>query len=292
MRGTVGVASAPGRGATFFLRVPLAPAPAAAPAARSAPPSLLGARALIVEDLDYNARALAAMLRKLGFTVDLARNGEEALRQLAHHAYHSVFLDYDLPDMSGPEVVRRLRAREKGRAHTLVVATTAYTTTEDRDACLAAGMDKFLSKPITPDKLHAVLADLPGTPLPAPSMHLPAGADSGINLRMLAYLAGDDAKSLRREIARYLDSLLDAHDEVTGALAIRSRHALGKGAHHLLSHARMIDAAGLAAAAEALENAADFADDEELDRLAADVAAALAALRKTLDRHHSPSAPA
>ncbi|MFI5356792.1 MAG: ATP-binding protein [Opitutales bacterium] len=292
MQGSVGVASVPGRGATFFLRVPLTPAGTAPGPVRPEVPSLEGALVLVVEDLDYNARSLGAMLRKLGCTVDFARNGEEALLHLAKSSYRAVFLDYDLPDMSGLEVARRLRAHETAGSHTLVVATTAYSTVQDRDACLAAGMDVFLGKPITPEKLHATLSGLHLGPLPAPSVHLPVEPAPALNLRLLVYLAGGQAGALEREIGRYTASLAGTHGEVLAALTMRDRPGLRRAAHRLCSHARMIEASALDTLARDLEAKADYADDATLQRLGGKLAAAIASLTKALARHRPTPEPA
>lgn len=285
MNGSVGVASAPRRGATFFLRVPLVAATAEDLVAKPSVPSMEGAHALVVEDIEYNARALGVMLRQLGFTVDFATNGASALKQLSSQSYHTVFLDYDLPDMSGLDVARHLRARESEATHTLVIATTAYSTVEDKKACLDAGMDVFLGKPITPEKLQAVLAGIPTTSLPSPSVHLPADESSGINLRMLEYLAGDSPGGLQREIKRYLDTLTVIQREVNDALIIRDRSALAKGAHHMLSHTRMIEATALTAITEEMETEADYAEARRLDELGDEMSAAITQLRKTLVHH-------
>lgn len=285
MQGSVGVASAPGRGATFFLRLPLRAASDEVHNPLPALPSMAGARALVVEDLDYNARALGAMLQRYGFTVDFARCGEEALRLLAAGSYRAVFLDYDLPDMSGLEVARRLRAREAGLTHTMVIATTAYSTVQDREACLAAGMDSFLGKPITPEKLHAALTGIPAAARPAASVQLPAETDSSVNLRLLAFLAGDAPGALSGEIGRYLEVLQTLHLEFIDALVTRDRPVLGRAAHRLVSHARMVDAEELAATARAIEDAADFAEETELERMGGQLASAIFVLKKSLTRH-------
>lgn len=251
-----------------------------------------GARALIVEDIDYNARALATMLKQLGFTVDLAPDGATALKHLASRTYHTVFLDYDLPDMSGLDVARRLRLREDDDRRTLVIATTAYSTVEDRSACLEAGMDIFLGKPITPEKLQASLSGMPPITLPSASIDLPIDPQSGINLRMLSYLADNQPDGLKREINRYLDALTSTHGEVLEALLTRNRPALGKAAHRMLSHGRMVEASTLISIAEEIETEADYAETRRLEELGDELATAITELRKTLVRHLQAQTPA
>jgi len=285
MGGSVGVASAPRRGATFFLRIPLQTASAHDHTPKLALPSMEGARALVVEDIDYNARALNIMLKQLGFTVDLAPDGATALKHLSSRAYHAVFLDYDLPDMSGLDVARRLRLNENKESRSLVIATTAYSTVEDRRACLDAGMDVFLGKPITPEKLQAVLAGMPPIALPSASIDLPIDP-SGLNLRMLNYLADNQPDGLKREIKRYLDSLTATHGEILEALLTRNRSALSKAAHRMLSHARMVEASTLITITEELETEADYAETRRLEELGDELSSAITELRKMLARHH------
>ena len=292
MGGSVGVASAPRRGATFFLRIPLQTASAHDHSPKLTLPSMEGARALVVEDIDYNARALNIMLKQLGFTVDLAPDGATAIKHLSARTYHVVFLDYDLPDMSGLEVARRLRLNENEKSKALVIATTAYSTVEDRQACLDAGMDVFLGKPITPEKLQSVLTGMPPIALPSASIDLPIDPHSGLNLRMLNYLADNQPDGLKREIKRYLDSLTATHGEILEALLTRNRPALGKASHRMLSHARMVEATTLTTITEELEIEADYAESRRLEELGDELSAAITDLRKMLARHHQAQTPA
>src|SRR5476651_1871691 len=110
MGGTVGFATEPGRGSTFFLRLPLEVGAAASPGPQAF--NARGARALVVEDIDYNARALGLMLGRLGFEVEFAGDGDEALARLGALSYLAVFIDCDLPRVNGIEVARRFRASE------------------------------------------------------------------------------------------------------------------------------------------------------------------------------------
>lgn len=290
MNGSVGVTSAPDCGATFYLRLPLDVAAIRTDPIHAALPSLEGASALVVEDLPYNSRALGAMLSKFGLTVDIATNGRDALCQIALNSYQVIFLDYDLPDMNGLEVARRLRAMKDG-SKPLVIATTAYSTVQDREDCLKAGMDIFLSKPITPEKLQGALANLTKDNLPAPPVQTPAKSGSQLNLHMLAYLAGDTPGAMEREIKRYLESVADVHAEVSKAMRNLDRTALAKAAHRMLSHARMIEAERLAAAAGELEIESGYADPARLDLLSAQLAEAISRLRNTLVRHRPASTP-
>src|SRR5207245_10405907 len=98
----------------------------------------------------------AEALRRLGHTVATAANGAEALRLLQARAFEVALIDVQMPGMDGFEVVTRLRAVERGR-HTRVIALTAFTAPEDREKCIAAGMDGVLTKPLTQNPPAPVL---------------------------------------------------------------------------------------------------------------------------------------
>jgi signal transduction histidine kinase/CheY-like chemotaxis protein/HPt (histidine-containing phosphotransfer) domain-containing protein len=261
MGGSVGVESAPGKGSTFHLRLPLEAAKVSGDAQHG---DARGARALVVEDIEYNARALAMMLRKIGFSVEFAGDGREALSRLAAVPYSAVFLDCDLPGLSGPDVARSFRALEPRGSHTLIIATTALSTSADRDACLAAGMDTFVSKPITPEKLRAALAAA-GMPLASPPEDGPLrGADAALDLGVIRQLAEGDPAGFERELSRFAASLGEAANGIAGARAGGSRAAVASAAHRVLSHARLVGAAALAAAASDLQEFAAAYSDAEL----------------------------
>ena len=110
---------------------------------------------LLVEDNPINALLARTLLTREGCGVDQAGGGEEALAALAVGEYDLILMDMRMPGLSGVEATRRVRALG---VKTPVVALTANAFEEDRHACLAAGMDDFLVKPLTPDALRAALA--------------------------------------------------------------------------------------------------------------------------------------
>lgn len=114
-------------------------------------------RILVAEDVRQNQILILAMLKKLGFAADLVTNGVEALAACSDQAYDVVLMDMQMPEMDGLEATRRLRASGNGCPRPWIVALTANAMTEDRTACLAAGMDDFLTKPVRPRDLQAAL---------------------------------------------------------------------------------------------------------------------------------------
>jgi signal transduction histidine kinase/CheY-like chemotaxis protein len=117
-------------------------------------------RVLIVEDDPVNQTIVSAMLGQAGFHTELAADGGQALRRCADARFDVVLMDWQMPDMDGIEVTRRLRAGEAGELgrHVPVVALTANAFAEDRAACLAAGMNDFLSKPVVAEDLVSVVS--------------------------------------------------------------------------------------------------------------------------------------
>jgi PAS domain S-box-containing protein len=112
---------------------------------------------LLAEDNAINQLVAVDTLETLGYRVDVAHNGIEALALAAAHTYLAVLMDCQMPKMDGFAATAALREREGTGRHTPIIAMTAGALTEDRDRCLAAGMDDHLAKPIDPDELSAAL---------------------------------------------------------------------------------------------------------------------------------------
>jgi PAS domain S-box-containing protein len=115
-------------------------------------------RVLVVDDNPVNQRVAVKMLEKLGCRVDVASNGVEALAAICQHQYPLVFMDCQMPELDGFETTRLIRSQEQPGAHLPVIAMTANAMEGDRETCLTAGMDDFVSKPIAVSALRAILA--------------------------------------------------------------------------------------------------------------------------------------
>jgi signal transduction histidine kinase/DNA-binding response OmpR family regulator len=118
-------------------------------------------RVLVAEDNGVNQKVALAMLRALGYRADLASDGLEAVDAVRRVPYDVVFMDLQMPQLDGLDATRQIIAEHPPGRRPRIVALTANAYEEDRDACLAAGMDDYLSKPLKPDTLEAALLRAP-----------------------------------------------------------------------------------------------------------------------------------
>lgn len=167
MGGSIQVRSQAGVGSEFTFHVHLDPAshlttvpiPPVVPGRPHRRPDGVGLNVLVVEDNIVNQLVARSMVELLGHTAEVAESGQDALRLMAAGRYDIVLTDLMMPDMDGVETTRRLRETENGR-RALIVAVTAAATVEDRERCLASGMDGFLAKPFTLETLRALFERL------------------------------------------------------------------------------------------------------------------------------------
>ncbi len=171
MGGELRLTSEPGKGSTFFftLGLPVAEADPGQAEQAAAPPALakqaLGRHVLLVEDNEVNQRVAKHLLARLGCTLEVAGNGLVALEKLASgQRYDVVLMDCQMPEMDGFDATREYRARERaaGLARMPVIAMTANAMQGDRERCLDAGMDDYLTKPVQPAELTRVLTQWGG----------------------------------------------------------------------------------------------------------------------------------
>ena len=187
---------------------------------------------LVVDDHPVNLEFAAEALRRLGHTVATAANGAEALRLLQARAFDVALIDVQMPGMDGFEVVTRLRAVERGR-HTRAIALTAYTGPEDRERCVAAGMDGVLTKPLTQNRLAAVLRGQSPEPEGDTIMEAVGG-----NVKLLARVRD----AFTSQSPRLIDSMRDSIAQRNSDELYRSAHTL-KGAISNFGMGEALDAA-------------------------------------------------
>jgi CheY-like chemotaxis protein len=177
MGGTISAQSVPGEGSTFAFELelpladendhavrapvkfePLAERDAAGKLSESAP------LVLIAEDSPVNQMLAARLLDRCGYRSEIVADGNEALDATAHTAYSAILMDCQMPGLDGYDATRAIRSRETPPAHIPIIATTAHSMSGDREKCLAAGMDDYISKPIRAAALSDALTKLIGAP--------------------------------------------------------------------------------------------------------------------------------
>ena len=294
MGGAVGLTSTPGQGATFWFKValPVPPPPVdGAPVADRPRPSPT-TRALIVEDQEYNLLVIDNILTRLGYRTDHATNGNEALAKLQANLYDIVFMDWDLPGMNGVEVTRSFRQWEPPERHTLVVATTAYSTPEKRRDCLEAGKDGFAAKPLSPEKIKATIQNLSGPLRAGSSIQIRAAEEPptrALDLSIFRYMADQNPERVRQLAEEFIAALDKDVARLAEAVRAGSVENTRRQAHRILSQTALVSATKVAAVAATIQEAARNGDLETpratLASFEAEVAALREGLRSALETH-------
>jgi len=166
MGGSVAVHSTPGVGTVFSVLLPFvkAPDPVETPVTTENGASHGPLRILVAEDNAINQRIILKLIERLGYSADLARDGAEAVGAALGQPYDVIVMDVQMPRMDGLEAAREIRARALAGRQPYIVALTAHATTDDRRACLEAGMDDYFTKPIDIAALGRTLHRLSGSP--------------------------------------------------------------------------------------------------------------------------------
>jgi signal transduction histidine kinase/DNA-binding response OmpR family regulator len=236
MGGTIELKSELGLGSTFTVTLPLSEPLAANESPQSAPAELQevakanerfsGMTVLVAEDHPVNELLINQLLKRLGCRVLNARNGAEAVRQWGTGGVDLVLMDVQMPGTTGLQATRLIREQEilQGKRHTPIVAVTANAMKGDREACLAAGVDGYTPKPVSPQALiramDEALRRTSGLPVIAPQASLPE-----VEHKMPAAACALDLDKLRRR--------LDG-DEVTLRQLAQAMHIdLGQRLHQL-----------------------------------------------------------
>jgi len=120
----------------------------------------------LAEDNAVNQRLASRLLEKRGHCVTVAASGREALERLQEQSFDVILMDVQMPDMDGLETTARVRAMAGPRGRTPIVALTAHSMPGDRERCIAAGMNGYVSKPIHPDEFIAAIEKAAGAGAP------------------------------------------------------------------------------------------------------------------------------
>ncbi len=238
-----------------------------------------GRRILVVEDNAVNQRVSAAQLGRLGCQVDLAGNGLEALAALERKTYDLVLMDCQMPEMDGFVATRTIRDRETGQ-RLPIVAMTANALRGDREACLAAGMDDYVTKPARPEDLARILerftgggssrSDLPRLPGSAGASSVlrprvaggdaspsPAVLDSSVLQSLRDLEAAAEPGLLREILETFRDTAADKIEAMRRAAQAGDHETLERAAHSLKGSCGMVGAQRMAERCRSVEAEAE-----------------------------------
>jgi PAS domain S-box-containing protein len=274
--------------------------PAAAPSDDRVPPPIVTRHSLddqreqrrdpllVVEDNPVNQKVLVGFLRRLGYRADVASNGRQALDALERRSYALVFMDSQMPEMDGFAATAEIRRREGDARRTPIAAVTAHAMQGERERCLAAGMDDYLSKPYTIDELAALLArwipaeqvvardEAPVIGLPA-TVNLEAAADVDLSvLDGLRALEADAPGLVADVVATFIRETTSRLERLAEAVAQGDGVAAGKTAHGLKGASGAIGARTMTSLCDAIERLCAAGQVEACGPPAADLRAEFA----------------
>jgi CheY-like chemotaxis protein/HPt (histidine-containing phosphotransfer) domain-containing protein len=259
MGGKISVQSTPGSGSNFYfsLVLPVLPQPRQEPESKShsrIDPGLAQRyplSVLLVDDDIIGQKAVLQIFQQLGYHADVAINGTEAIQSWERQHYDLLFLDVQMPELDGLEATRRIRQVERNRtptqsppARTIIIAMTANAFPEDRAKCLAVGMDDYLSKPLRPREVQAMIekwgardqksgatATVPSpVPVNSPAQPKPAGAPS-VDLERMNELADGQPQYMKELAEIYLQQTEAMIKELKKAATTGSASEIQRLAH-------------------------------------------------------------
>jgi CheY-like chemotaxis protein len=228
--------------------VAVAEAPSGAATAAATP--VRRAKVLVAEDNAVNQLVAVKLLTRRGHAVTVANNGVEALAALERDAFDLVLMDVQMPVMGGLEATTAIRQREAVTGtHVRIVAMTAHAMTGDRERCVAAGMDGYLSKPIDPQRLFAVV-EQGGAETVAPAI---VRSTPPVDCQAVLARLGGDAELFADVTRAFLEFCPAGVSAIKGAVDGHDADAVMTTAHALKGAAANLSAGALVDAAETLE---------------------------------------
>ena len=264
--------------------------------------NLFNKEILLVEDNPFNQQVAQELLQNIGMYVTVANNGQEALLELAKKTFDIVLMDVQMPIMDGYEATRHIRSNPNLSSQ-CVIAMTANAMPEDRQRCLSAGMDDFITKPIMPEHMYKTLTkwitaaaansrknnsmetaskDIPESgiqqPTSAQNKNMPKSLAKGaeqktlneeksMDLNYLKQIANNDPAKVRKFALIFLDSAHETLALMDKAFVQDDIMMVSQQGHKLKSAARAIGAISFAEKCESIENAGKKNDPSTIEKL-------------------------
>ncbi|GAA4492746.1 response regulator [Pseudaeromonas paramecii] len=290
MEGSIGCQSRYGEGSTFWFTLPYQRLSLPATVAHSAVAAQLEGKILLVEDSPTNQMVASALLSKVGCQITVVDNGQDAIAAVTAQPFDLVLMDVSMPGMDGLEATRRIRAIMGPPSAVPIIAMTAHAFAEDKAACLAAGMNDYLTKPLHREQLHAMLArwlqQQGGSPVGEP---VPAASEKSLPIideQVLAQLANDTSEAV---LLKVLDLFLaESKNNLTAleaCLVNRDWQQFTKLAHAIKSSAGAMGAKALHQVSSQLEQLSRQGERDKLAALCQELAQIQAQTRLALEAH-------
>jgi two-component system, sensor histidine kinase and response regulator len=226
--------------------------------------STTDASILVVEDNEVNQQVIKGHFNRLGYSIDLVANGVEALKALEHNSYDIIFMDCQMPEMDGYKTTSEIRIREGTGKHTPVIAMTAHVVDGEREKCLAAGMDDYMSKPIKREMLKRMIDRWLHTNEKSheETQHTSTlDALSPVDVDCLIDAADNDPAILQRIIELYIRRTTEQLNQLRTAIEMNSAEDIYKIAHTCLGGSL---SCGMMAIAPSLSNLERMAQNGDL----------------------------
>jgi CheY-like chemotaxis protein/HPt (histidine-containing phosphotransfer) domain-containing protein len=187
---------------------------------------------LLAEDNIVNQKVAIRQLQKLGYRADAVANGREAVEALERIPYDVVLMDCQMPEMDGYEATAEIRRREGQRKHTIIVAMTANALQGDREKCIAAGMDDYISKPVKSEELAQVLQRVFAGLVSGDEVVVSCAAEQvspPVDVARLHEAMGDEVDAI---LDIYLQQMTENLEKLTAAIAVGNASAVELVAHN------------------------------------------------------------
>lgn len=241
--GTINVASEQGRGTTFtftfhFKTVPVAIPEPAIPAGKNPKiQSLKGYEILLVEDNLMNQRVATYTLENWEARITIADRGQKAIDLLKDNRYNLILMDLQMPEMSGIQATEIIRQQLQN--NTPIIAMTASAMSNERDRCLAAGMNDYISKPFAPEELNRKIVKH------CPKSHIKQEAASIINLQYMKELTNNDTSFMKNILNIYIERTPELVAEIKNSIATEQYSLLHGNIHNLKNSVGILGATGV-----------------------------------------------